>query len=315
MALEAIALLLPPAERLEAEVAFALRSREYDDGLLHWWDERAVEVGDASLDPPLLQELATRWCQYTRQVADELIVSAEKETRRLSATLSTFPVSERAMAWTRERALLGGRVGHQKAEEAYRSRLLGDGYQADPSWLVKLQTIEVKGDELRAACLRHRWASLTRLPPAPRNLTCEAEIARHLSRDEPRLVYADWLLSQPRWRQLGEYMVLALGGPAREWRAQLVMELDGDVLGPFAYTDTRFRWARGLIQSAAVGVQAVEPLLDHAASCALEKLEVRWPVSAPPPLLGEAKLMCLTELTVGLDFHEEGRRAPVAVED
>ncbi|MFT3837098.1 MAG: hypothetical protein QM723_08890 [Myxococcaceae bacterium] len=293
-----IALLLPPPERLEGEVAAALRSRGYDDGLLHWWAERALEIGTGEVDDQLLDELATAWSRYTREVADELIVSAEKETRRLSATLSTFPESERAMAWTRERALLGGRVGHLKAEQAYRSRLLGDGYDADPSWLVKLQTIEVRGDKLRAACLRHRWESLNRLPPGPRNLTCEAEIARHLSSDEPRLVYADWLLSEPRWRQLGEYMVLALGGPAREWRAQLVMELDGDVLGPFAYADTRFRWARGLIQSAAVGAYGVKPLLDHAASCALETLWVRWPSGTPPPLLGEAKLMCLTELTV-----------------
>jgi uncharacterized protein (TIGR02996 family) len=104
----------------------------------------------------------------------------------------------------------------------------------------------------------------------------------------PRRVYADWLAQQQGGRGLAEYIALSLDGPARSWRAKLLLELDDDVLGALGPFEARVSWDQGLITEVSVDWRAWRLALDHPAAMMLHTLRLAWPerrgAGRPPPL-------------------------------
>jgi hypothetical protein len=229
---------------LEGEVLDAVVRRGFHDRRTCFW------MAQSQRRPVLpLPQLCAAWETFSDAVTRQLEEAQAEARTRFREAFEPLTTEQRDQKWAAEReSWLAFEDEAKSVTDALQRPLLGslEGAGRDAEVLRLNEAGMQLWQQVSAWQRKH---GLTAEPVAePRNEAMELEIERNIERDEPFLVYGDWLLlhSNPR----GELIALQAAGSAREGQeARLRTKLDRQLLGPLAPFESKLqaKWRLGFL--------------------------------------------------------------------
>lgn len=228
---------------LEGKVLDAVSNRGFRPRIFFFWQLQA-RSGQVRTE----EELASAFEAHAQEIIEEQEAAQAEALARFRTAFEPLDAAALDQKWLAERDdWLGWRTQAQAVTDALDQQLLGD-LEGDAR-VDEQNRLHDAAHELRERVERwQRKHGLERAPvPEARNLELELQIEAEVERDEPFLVYADWLLAQGNPR--GELILVQATGEARKTAAEaLARRLAPQLLGPLARFQLEARWRLGFLE-------------------------------------------------------------------
>ena len=232
---------------LEGEVLEAIGKRGFNQRLFIFWQEQSQRR-----PIPAEPELAGLYESFSSGLGAERELAQAEALTRFRAGYQSLETAARDAKWLVEReGWAGWKDQAQAVTDAYEQPLFGA--LAPEAQEAERARLRQAGFELREQIEAwQRKQGLVAAPPVElRNEELELQIEREVDRDEPFLVYSDWLLSKGNPR--GELIALQAAGEGRKTaEAALRRRLAPQLLGGLAAFDDRqleAKWRLGFLQT------------------------------------------------------------------